>query len=162
MGCDPGSILVLLEHRTDNIWGPEKEMLNKHTIRAHANMIEYPIQVQLQKEMLDGMISYAKQLVNLKGLLPGAFDTSKLLLPLVQSMDQPVYEHFDSVFREFTTPGYIPKIIVMVALGVSFVEERKDGILGRSLVAACSIHSHPAGTRTDPIWDHFLSGTLFY
>lgn len=133
-----------LQKRIETIFDPDEETLNRSTIHVHADMTEYPIQVQLQKEMMDAMIKFAKEIVNLTDLLPGGFDSSKLLLPLVQSIDPPVYGHFDPDFREFTTPGFILGIIFVVAVGltaVSFVQERKDGILERSLVAGVrSIH----------------------
>lgn len=140
----PANYSYFLQKRIDNILDLDEDTLNRSTIHVHADMTEYPIQVQLQKELLVAMIKYAKQVVNLTGLLPDGLDSSKLLLPLVQSVDPPVYGHFDPDFREFTTPGFILGIIFVVAVGltaVSFVQERKDGILERSLVAGVrSIH----------------------
>lgn len=65
-------------------------------------------------------------------------DVSRLLTPPVIISDPPVYGHFSPDYREFTTPGFILGIIYVVAVGltaVSLVQERKDGILERSLVA---------------------------
>lgn len=134
----PAAYSYFMQKRIQNIFDPDEGEVNRSTILVHADMTEYPIQNQLQKELLDSMIRYAKEIVNISQLLPADLTPAKLLVPLIKSTNPPVYGHFDPDFREFTTPGFILGIIYVVAVGltaVSFVQERKEGILERSLVA---------------------------
>ena len=104
----------------------------------------------LGQELLKAVGKFGQKLINesnmIKFLLPWdtEVDVNKLLSPPVVAVDPPVYGHFSPDYREFTTPGFMLGIIYIVAVGmtaVSLVQERKDGILERSLVAGVrSIH----------------------
>lgn len=134
----PPQFSYFLQKRIDNMFEPDEEIINKAMIHVHADMTEYPIQVQLQKEILSVLVKFAKEIVNATDMLPENVNITQLLRPPVKLIDPPTFGHFDPDFREFTTPGFILGIIFVVAVGltaVSFVQERKDGILERSLVA---------------------------
>jgi ABC-type transport system involved in cytochrome c biogenesis permease component len=104
----------------------------------------------LAQELLKAMGRFGQKIVNesnvIKFMLPwnGEIPPHRLLAPPVIAVDPPVYGHFNPDYREFTTPGFMLGIIYIVAVGmtaISLVQERKDGILERSLVAGVrSIH----------------------
>lgn len=104
----------------------------------------------LGQEFLKAMSRFGQKIMNDSNVVKillfwySDVDASKLLAPPFVAVDPPVYGHFNPDYREFTTPGFMLGIIYIVAVGmtaISLVQERKDGILERSLVAGVrSIH----------------------
>ncbi|KAK3868440.1 hypothetical protein Pcinc_026167 [Petrolisthes cinctipes] len=95
------------------------------------------ISVTLGFELLRGLERFLVDLVKIpQDTLNVTLDMSRLVFPL--EFEEPVYGSTDSSFTEFMAPGVILTITYFMAVGLtalSFIIERKEGLLDRSWVA---------------------------
>ncbi|KAK4293915.1 hypothetical protein Pmani_033424 [Petrolisthes manimaculis] len=112
----------------------DKEHSKIHVYMDNTNS---QISVTLGFELLRGLERFLVQLVTIpQDTLNVTLDMSRLVFPL--EFEEPVYGTTDSSFTEFMAPGVILTITYFMAVGLtalSFIIERKEGLLDRSWVA---------------------------
>jgi ABC-type multidrug transport system permease subunit len=123
------SSALLLRH----LYGSEvdNETINESQIRVHIDWSNQAISVQIERYFYEAMMKFAEQIALKTETNPDA-----IKIPMV--FEQPVYGNRDESMRDFVLPGcYILLAFFSTAAVTShlILEERRDGLLDRSLVA---------------------------
>jgi len=109
-------------------------MLNGSSVHLHLDQSDQQISLTIQDKVLQSFLSFGKHKLDSYGL-----DTNLLSLPVI--IETPIYGDMHPTFTNFMAPGIIITIVYFLASGLtalSFVIEKKEGLLGRSLVAGVS------------------------
>jgi ABC-type multidrug transport system ATPase subunit/ABC-type multidrug transport system permease subunit len=119
--------------RLRHLYGPEvdNETINESQIRVHIDWSNQAIGVQIERYFYEAMMKFAEQIA-----LQSETNPDAVKIPLV--FEQPVYGNRDESMRDFVLPGcYILLAFFSTAAVTShlILEERRDGLLERSLVA---------------------------
>merc|ERR1712071_208702 len=100
-------------------------------IPSRFSIADQQISLTLQRSFIDAFDDFSKDLLNACSYEPGAGS-----LPV--SFLDPVYGKKNPSFTEFMAPGIILTIVYFIAVALTaavFINERKQGLLDRSLVA---------------------------
>ncbi|KAJ8315994.1 hypothetical protein KUTeg_006008 [Tegillarca granosa] len=111
--------------------GVSNQTIDGSSVKLYLDMTNQQISVILQEKIMTGFQDFAEKLLNLVGLNPGLAS-----LPIV--IEDPIYGSKNPSFTNFMAPGIILSITFFLATGLttlSFVMEKKEGLLDRSLVA---------------------------
>ena len=133
----PANYSIHLQDRMDSMIDPSSvtnETIEGSSIYFHGDFTEFPIQTTLMKSIMDSMTKYIKLIAESKGIK----DVDKILKPLVVMTTVYGDPVVSPDYRDFMTPGFILGITFILAVGltaISFVIERKEGLLERSYVA---------------------------
>lgn len=133
----PANYSMYLQDRMDSMIDPSSvtnETIEGSSIYFHGDFTEFPIQTTLMKSIMDSMTKYIKLIAESKGIK----DVDKILKPLVVMTTVYGDPAVSPDYRDFMTPGFILGITFILAVGltaISFVIERKEGLLERSYVA---------------------------
>ena len=125
-----------LADRMSSFITPSNATIIESTVQMYSDMTEFPIQVTILQAMNTAQTTFIKILIAEKGL------SEQLLTPLINTAP-PVYGSLTPDYRDFMAPGFLLGIVYMLALGhtaLSFVLERKDGLLERTFVAGVKAH----------------------
>nr|XP_045625785.1 ABC transporter G family member 20-like [Procambarus clarkii] len=114
---------------------PEDKEQSK--INLYMDITNSEITATLDYELLNTLDRFIKKLISIpEEFLNITIDVSKLSFPL--KFNQPVYGSSGASFTEFMAPGVILTITYFMAVGLtalSFIIERKEGLLDRSWVS---------------------------
>ena len=133
----PGNYSHYLNDRLNSMMDPSSitnATMDGSTISFHGDFTEFPIQTTLMKSIIDSMQKYMKLIAESKGIS----GVDKLMRPLVEMTTVYGDPVVSPDYRDFMTPGFILGITFILAVGltaISFVIERKEGLLERSYVA---------------------------
>jgi len=97
------------------------------------------------KTFMNAQLEFTQQMIiKYKTLNPNnSLINPKAIEPMVEFVDPPIYGSLNPSFRDFMTPGIIICITYILAVGLtslSFVTERKEGLLERTIVAGVKIY----------------------
>uniref|UniRef100_A0A1I8G3A4 ABC transporter domain-containing protein n=1 Tax=Macrostomum lignano TaxID=282301 RepID=A0A1I8G3A4_9PLAT len=109
--------------------------LSGGSVHLQLDNSNYQVSLMIQKSVAESFQKFAGDLLSQFGLSP-----ELVSLPVV--MDAPLLGTDNPSFTEFMAPGMIVTIVFFMATGLtalSFVLERKEGLLDRSLVAGVTI-----------------------
>uniref|UniRef100_A0A6G1S9A6 ABC transporter G family member 23 n=1 Tax=Aceria tosichella TaxID=561515 RepID=A0A6G1S9A6_9ACAR len=147
--------VVIGENFTDNLktrfLQPEMvsdDLISGGNVHLHLDMSNYLISLQLQRILLQAFQTFAMNTM-------AAFNVSKGLAQLPVEQEKPIYGDREPTFTEFMAPGVLLSIAFLAAVAltaIALVQERKEGVLERSLVAGV--------TSTEFIMSHVITQLL--
>lgn len=124
-----------------------KNSFDNCTMHLESDMTELPAQKAILEELLNANQKFLWKLLFPDVEYQDSFSLQKIMSqifqPYILPVDPPVYGSFKPDFREFTTPALVLQMIFSLATTlttVTFVLERKEGLLERTLVAGVKIH----------------------
>lgn len=109
----------------------ENETIENSRIGISLDWSNQQISLTLQRSFIDAFDDFSKDLLNACSYNPGAGSLPVTFL-------DPVYGKKNPSFTEFMAPGIILTIVYFIAVALTaavFINERKQGLLDRSLVA---------------------------
>lgn len=124
------------------------DMIDGGNVHLHLDMSNYLIGLQLQRLLLQAFQSFAMDTL-------GEFGINKGLAQLPVQLEEPIYGVREPTFTEFMAPGVLLSIAFLAAVAltaIALVQERKEGVLERSLVAGV--------TSTEFIMSHVITQLL--
>jgi len=135
-----GNYSYSLKDRIENYFQISNDSLAQSSIKYYADQSEMPVQFQFGKYLLESVVDFLPKVV--KHILP-EMDPAVLSTPLLESM-KPVFGDSSISFRDYIAPALVLAITYAMSVGLTalaFVQERKEGLLERSLVSGVlSIH----------------------
>jgi len=124
------------------------DLIEASTVHLHLDMSNYLIGLQLQRIILQAFQVFAMDALRDNGV-------SQALAQLPVQQDEPIYGIREPTFTEFMAPGVLLSIAFLAAVAltaIALVQERKEGVLERSLVAGV--------TSTEFIMSHVITQLL--
>lgn len=124
------------------------DLIDGGNVHLHLDMSNYLISLQLQRLLLQAFQTFAMNTM-------GEYNISKGLAQLPVEQERPIYGDREPTFTEFMAPGVLLSIAFLAAVAltaIALVQERKEGVLERSLVAGV--------TSTEFIMSHVLTQLL--
>lgn len=124
------------------------ELIDGGNVHLHLDMSNYLIGLQLQRLLLQAFQSFA-----VDALVENGINKGMAQLPVQQ--EEPIYGVREPTFTEFMAPGVLLSIAFLAAVAltaIALVQERKEGVLERSLVAGV--------TSTEFIMSHVITQLL--
>lgn len=109
----------------------DNETIDGSTIKVYLDMTNQQIGYIIQKVIFESFQNFAREMLESTG-------ASTALANLPVSMEPPIYGTHSPSFTEFMAPGVILSITYIMAVGLTsltFVEERKSGLMDRSWVS---------------------------
>ncbi len=122
---------ALYERLLSVIQIPDNQTLDESEAHIYLDMTNQQIGYTIQLRLTEAYQSFAKDLLE-------TCQMSSELIALPISFEKPVYGSNQPTFTEFMAPGVILSITYFMAVGLtslSFITERKEGLLDRSWVA---------------------------
>ncbi|XP_064650720.1 ABC transporter G family member 20-like isoform X2 [Lineus longissimus] len=113
---------------------PDNKTLDSGTVHLYLDMTNQEILMAIQQKLMDAFQAFADEVLVDEGMNPNLAN-----LPI--KIEKPVYGDLNPSFTNFMAPGVIISIPFFMATGLtalSFVIERKEGLLDRSCVAGVS------------------------
>uniref|UniRef100_K1RT46 ABC transporter G family member 20 n=1 Tax=Magallana gigas TaxID=29159 RepID=K1RT46_MAGGI len=123
-----------LFQRFTNISGVDNQTLDGSSVQLYLDTTNQQITLQLQETITSSFQAFSEILLKTFNLNPNLGQ-----LPI--KVNDPIYGSKDPNFRNFIAPGIILSITFFMATGLttlSFVIEKKEGLLDRSLTAGVS------------------------
>lgn len=124
------------------------DLIDGGNVHLHLDMSNYLIGLQLQRLLLQAFQTFAMDAL-------GEFGVNKRLAQLPVELEEPIYGIREPTFTEFMAPGVLLSIAFLAAVAltaIALVQERKEGVLERSLVAGV--------TSTEFIMSHVITQLL--
>lgn len=124
------------------------DLIDGGNVHLHLDMSNYLIGLQLQRLLLTAFQSFAMEALGDAGV-------NKQLAQLPVQQEEPIYGIREPTFTEFMAPGVLLSIAFLAAVAltaIALVQERKEGVLERSLVAGV--------TSTEFIMSHVITQLL--
>ena len=118
------------------------------SVRLHLDMSNYLIGLQLQRIILQAFQAFATDALKDNNI-------SQAVAELPVQQEEPIYGVREPTFTEFMAPGVLLSIVFLAAVAltaIALVQERKEGVLERSLVAGV--------TSTEFIISHVITQLL--
>lgn len=124
------------------------ELIEGGNVHLHLDMSNYLIGLQLQRILLRSFQAFAMEALD-------EVRVSQRMAQLPVQLEEPIYGVREPTFTEFMAPGVLLSIAFLAAVAltaIALVQERKEGVLERSLVAGV--------TSTEFIMSHVITQLL--
>ncbi|XP_014666455.1 PREDICTED: ABC transporter G family member 20-like [Priapulus caudatus] len=117
--------------RARNPTNATSEIIDGGSVHVYQDITNQQISLSLTQELLSAFETFARNTLYSMGFNPGAAD-----IPI--KFEDPVYGDTSLQFTDYMAPGIICTVTFFMAVGLtslSFITERKEGLLDRSMVA---------------------------